>query len=744
MRKHSGAIILAILTCSLSFAQAGPSSPEAGPSGAPEEYGAWSRALSDSMVRIYRQEESRPGEGWALRKRTLLEYSFLANAKNELSLGEFKGDENAATVAIEQGKAALVFHQLRTLAGEEIFFRVEKELMSRVPSGKISWNVVRGLFEKETRTDLSWFFKQWIDRKGLPDLRLENAATRRNGSRFEVSFDLVQKGEVYVLEVPVFISFSQGGAKTDIVKMDGVKEHVVLYVDEEPSLLVVDRDYDLPRRLTNEERPPLLATLFTDEKAVIVLSKTGREAYGALIDALKQRGAEEREATDLKESDIGSSSFIVLGKDDPFVNRLFGKVEPGKGAISLLARKNPWNPDKVVVIAQTESAKATSAFTPAFFQYGSYSSVSFYKEGAEPAIKTSRSRRGMEMELREPTAAIDLSTLKKLPDAIEGAEGNKIVYVGEYHDQYAHHLVQLQVLKGLYQKGPKIAVGMEMFQRQFQKVLDDYIAGATDEREFLKKSEYFKRWGYDYSLYKPVLDFARTQKIPIIALNQRTEIINKVSKSGMESLTDEEKKEVPRQMDFSDEEYRDRLKDTFNRHKGSGEKNFDFFYQAQILWDETMALSVDEFLKKEPDFRMVVFAGSGHLAYGSGIPKRAFRRNAFPYFIVLNDSDAERDIADYLVLPQALEGTPAPKIMASLKVENNRVSVTGLPEDSVSKKAGIKVGDTIVSLDGTNVESVEDIKLELFFKKKDDTMKVKILRKRLLLGDKEMEFDVKL
>jgi hypothetical protein len=42
------------------------------------------------------------------------------------------------------------------------------------------------------------------------------------------------------------------------------------------------------------------------------------------------------------------------------------------------------------------------------------------------------------------------------------------------------------------------------------------------------------------------------------------------------------------------------------------------------------------------------------------------------------------------------------------------------------------------------VESVEDLKLELFFKKKDDVAKVKVLRKRFLLGKKELDFDVKL
>ena len=108
----------------------------------------------------------------------------------------------------------------------------------------------------------------------------------------------------------------------------------------------------------------------------------------------------------------------------------------------------------------------------------------------------------------------------------------------------------VEVIKGLYRKDPKIAIGMEMFQRPFQPVLDDYINGAIEEREFLKKSEYFQRWNLDYNLYKPILDFARAEKIPVIALNLRREIVEKVSKSGMDALTGDERKEIPAETGF--------------------------------------------------------------------------------------------------------------------------------------------------------------------------------------------------
>ena len=138
---------------------------------------------------------------------------------------------------------------------------------------------------------------------------------------------------------------------------------------------------------------------------------------------------------------------------------------------------------------------------------------------------------------------------------------------------------------------------MEMFQRPFQGVVDAYIEGGIDEKAFLKGTEYFKRWGFDYSLYRPILLFAKSRKIPVVALNQRREIVDKVFRGGLNSIRRKKKVAVPSGMDFSDEGYRKRLAKVFREHAGSRTENFDFFYQDQILWDETMSESITQFLK---------------------------------------------------------------------------------------------------------------------------------------------------
>ena len=365
--------------------------------------------------------------------------------------------------------------------------------------------------------------------------------------------------------------------------------------------------------------------------------------------------------------------------------------------------------------------------------------------GDRPAKEIAGAESGMIVEHKDQPIAVDVSTIMSLPEVLSRVSDKRIVYVGEYHDRFSNHAVELEVIKDLHRKNKKIAIGMEMFQRPFQKVLDEYITGTIDERAMLKGTEYFKRWGFDYNLYRQIMTYAREEKIPVIALNIRTEIIDKVSKGGIASLSEEEKKETPPQMDLSDEDYKRRLREIFEHHSGFKEKNFDFFYQSQILWDESMSQSIDDFLKSRPDFqkdcRVVVIAGSGHLSFGSGIPKRTFRRSGLAYTIILNDIDIEKNIADYLIYPEPIEGVTTPKIMVALNDVQGKLTITDFPEGSISEKAGMKEGDVILSIDDVPVNSIDDIRIELLYKKKGDLVKVKVLRKRFLLGDTEKEFD---
>ena len=93
-------------------------------------------------------------------------------------------------------------------------------------------------------------------------------------------------------------------------------------------------------------------------------------------------------------------------------------------------------------------------------------------------------------------------------------------------------------------KIPRLAIGVEFVQQPFQEVLDDFVQQRIDERDFLRRSEYFTRWGFDYRLYAPLLRFARNNAIPVVALNVPGEITSKVARDGVAALSDEERQWV--------------------------------------------------------------------------------------------------------------------------------------------------------------------------------------------------------
>ncbi|HKN19240.1 MAG TPA: ChaN family lipoprotein, partial [Dissulfurispiraceae bacterium] len=704
--------------------------------------GNWSEGLTTYLSDHLYEEQK--GRGFEYRKQILIDYESYVHENNDFPIKDFTGRTDFSSKAIGYGKAAMVFHMLRLGMGDAAFNRSLRDLVREKSFQRASWEDIKSIAEKNSRKDWGSFFKQWIDNPGLPELNVGTYDLKQKGTKYEATFTIDQKPKVYTLALPLSVSYMDGSAESFTVPADKDSTPVTLSLSGIPEKIVIDGGYDIARQLSYKELPPVVAGVIGAEKPVLVLPVKDEKIYAGIVKAFKDKGAVDKPPSEISETGMKASTFVVLGNDNPVAERFFGGLRNDAG-FSVTVKKNPWAPGKVVGIINGKSGEEAEEAFEKIFHYGKYSEL-FFDKGKIYIKKTAETDRGINVEHKDHTVAVLVSAVTSPREVLARVSGKRIVYVGEYHDRFSNHAVQLEVIRSLHRKNKKIAIGMEMFQRPFQKVLDEYIAGTIDERAMLKGTEYFKRWGFDYNLYRPVLSFARDEKIPVIALNIRTEIVDKVSKGGIDSLSEGEKKEVPLQTDFSDEDYKTRLREIFQTHKGLKEKNFDFFYQSQILWDESMSQSIDDFLKNRPDFRkdgqVVVIAGSGHLYFGSGIPKRTFRRNGLDYAVILNDIDIEKDVADYLIYPESIEGVTAPKIMAVLTDIQGQPAITDFPEGSISEKAGLRVGDVILSIDAVPVKTIDDIRLELLYKKKGDSLKVKIRRKRFLLGNTEKQFTV--
>ena len=82
--------------------------------------------------------------------------------------------------------------------------------------------------------------------------------------------------------------------------------------------------------------------------------------------------------------------------------------------------------------------------------------------------------------------------------------------------------------------------------------------------------------------------------------------------------------------------------------------------------------------------------------------------------------------------------------MVLVREENGKVKIVGFPSESVSEKAGMKVDDAILGMDGSPVHTVSDLKIELLSKQKGEKVKVKVMREGILGSGGEIDFEVPL
>ena len=219
-----------------------------------------------------------------------------------------------------------------------------------------------------------------------------------------------------------------------------------------------------------------------------------------------------------------------------------------------------------------------------------------------------------------------------------------IVFIGETHTDQAHHETQLQIIQALYQECPQLAVGMEMFDRSYQPVLDEWTAGSLDTATFKVRTHWYANWRYNYGLYEAILDFIKENAIPLIGLNIPFYIPPRIAIGGPESLGPHEAGYLPENVDTQNEEHRAYVREVYDQHPHfKGQRSFENFYYTQCVWEDAMAESIAR------EWRgpcLVALMGNGHIIHKFGVPERASKRTGVPFRTVyLSDADGSADAA---------------------------------------------------------------------------------------------------
>lgn len=302
----------------------------------------------------------------------------------------------------------------------------------------------------------------------------------------------------------------------------------------------------------------------------------------------------------------------------------------------------------------------------------------------------------------------------------------RVIFVGESHDQIEHHQIQMKLLQHLVAEGKDVVVGMEMFERSQQPILDRWSQGLLTEEEFLKEVQWESTWGTDYDLYKNILDTAKNHHLKILGLNVPRDLVRKVAEKGTDGLPPEERKMLP-EMDLTNESHRAYIASIYEGHEKGSAKDFENFYEAQCLWDEGMAKTLSDFLKSSDggEKTVLVFAGSGHVAFGFGIPNRFYRRTSIPYQTLVLKAWRENMNEDFIFTATSsplanflwvTKPNPPEKkrprigvILKQQKEDQKGLWIERVIPDSPAEKAGLLPGDQFIAVEGREVTRVKEI-----------------------------------
>lgn len=222
-------------------------------------------------------------------------------------------------------------------------------------------------------------------------------------------------------------------------------------------------------------------------------------------------------------------------------------------------------------------------------------------------------------------------TAASLDDIVSASRRVSVTFLGENHDDPVAHHLEIELFKRMADS--RTVLSMEMFERDVQGVVDEYLAGLITEDHLVASGRAWKNYKSDY---RPLVEYAKSQKIPVIAANAPRRYVNRVSRLGKNSLHElsESARATLPPLPYSEAspEYGEKflkLMEEMNKEASKEAKKDDApkrnppdpqkSLQAQSLWDASMAHSISEALKDSSKSRVIHINGSFHTDNRLGI-----------------------------------------------------------------------------------------------------------------------------
>lgn len=190
-----------------------------------------------------------------------------------------------------------------------------------------------------------------------------------------------------------------------------------------------------------------------------------------------------------------------------------------------------------------------------------------------------------------------------LDDVAGGVAPYDVIFFGEFHDSQPVHDAELAILKRLCDiHDGNLVLSLEMFERDVQPVLNDFLAGKITETEFLAAS---RPWPQYMTAYRPLIMYAKKQHIPVLAGNIPRRIAASYAKSGtLGSLTDSDTSYLPKVHLAGSAAYQSKFFAAMSGMEAGDMKipaaRRQQMFMAQCLKDDAMAESIAQYKAGHP------------------------------------------------------------------------------------------------------------------------------------------------
>jgi uncharacterized iron-regulated protein len=199
----------------------------------------------------------------------------------------------------------------------------------------------------------------------------------------------------------------------------------------------------------------------------------------------------------------------------------------------------------------------------------------------------------------------------------------EVLFMGEFHDHVLGHFSQQLVLEAWDTLAPpasELAVSLEMFERDCQNSVDGYMAGDITEERFLAMSRPWPDYVRDY---KPLVDYARDREQTVLAANIPRRYASFVANNrtaDVFNMPDIELTFVAPEILAPDDDYKVLFGEAMGGHMP--DHLLQQYYESQCIKDDTMAMSVADFMNGEETDRprrVAQFTGTFHTGYKLGL-----------------------------------------------------------------------------------------------------------------------------